>query len=71
MQDQLEALIDRFGLYAVLDSLSGVCGLKAEHIRANWQDNSLAENWETAEAAIDAAASKILDLRCLAVPDRS
>ena len=28
----LEAIIDKEGLYATLDALSGICGLKAEHI---------------------------------------
>lgn len=61
-QDKLEAMIDTYGLFAVLDALSGICGGKAEHIQSNWQDNHLAKAWERAEKACDSAASKILDL---------
>lgn len=62
MQEQLEALVDQFGLFAVLDNLSDVCGLKVEHVTSNWQDADLAKEWRAAETAIDAAASKVLDL---------
>lgn len=61
-QETLEALVDRHGLFSVLNCLSGICGRKAEHIKSNWQDSNLAENWESAESAIDAAASRVLDL---------
>jgi hypothetical protein len=40
--DTLEALIDSAGIEAVVQSLSEICGLKADHIAANWQDTALA-----------------------------
>lgn len=61
-QATLEMFIDRHGVYATLDAVSAICGLKAEHIRQNWQDHDLAGEWEKAEVAIDKAANTILDL---------
>ena len=61
-QDALESLIDTCGLYSVLDGLSGLCGLKAEHLRLQWQDENTAQAWERAESALNKAASQILDL---------
>jgi len=65
-QNQLEALVDNVGLFSVLDALSNICGLKAEHIQLNWQDAGLAKEWEHAESTLNKAASKILDLSLLA-----
>jgi hypothetical protein len=41
--DTLEALIDSAGIEAVVQGLSEICGLKAGHIAANWQDTALAK----------------------------
>lgn len=61
-QTTLEALVDRWGLHSVTDTLSGICGLKSEHITSSWQDNRLAAEWAIAEAELEAAANRILDL---------
>jgi hypothetical protein len=61
MQNQLEALIDKFGIFAVLDSLSAVANAKAVHVVTNWGDADLAEEWEKIVMILDAAASKVLD----------
>jgi hypothetical protein len=53
---ELETLVDSHGIFAVLDALSGVCGRKAE------QPGNHAADWTATESAIDAAASKVLDL---------
>jgi len=45
----LEALIDVAGIEAVLQGLSEICGLKAEHIAQAWQDTPLAKRWATLE----------------------
>lgn len=42
----LEAEIDKHGLFALLISLECICGEKAGHIRANWQDKALARVWD-------------------------
>lgn len=61
-QETLERLIDSRGLFSVLDCISGICGAKAEHVLTNWQDLTLANEWNRATSAVDSAASKILDL---------
>jgi hypothetical protein len=42
----LEALVDRVGLRNVIYALSLIASHKADHIRANWQDEALAKLWE-------------------------
>jgi hypothetical protein len=44
-QDQLEELIDRYGIADVLHCLMRICDAKAEHVASNWQDASLAKRW--------------------------
>lgn len=41
----VEQLIDEVGLQTVLDALTIACNEKAEHVRANWQDEPLAGQW--------------------------
>jgi hypothetical protein len=38
LQIALESLIDKHGLRAVLNEISEICELKAEHLSRNWQD---------------------------------
>jgi|HubBroStandDraft_6_1064221.scaffolds.fasta_scaffold474478_1 hypothetical protein len=40
----LEVLIDAAGIEAVIQGLSEICGLKADHIAHSWQDTTLARN---------------------------
>lgn len=42
----LELMIDQWGVDQMLAAMSEICGEKAEHIRANWQDRSLAKLWD-------------------------
>jgi hypothetical protein len=44
--NSLEQSVDAFGLRNVLAELQGVCNLKAEHLRSNWQDGPSAKEWE-------------------------
>jgi hypothetical protein len=60
--DTLEALIDGAGIEAVLQGLSAICGLKADHIAANWQDTALAKRWATLEGALGVASTKATGL---------
>src|SRR2546430_9067558 len=49
----------------VLNSLEGVCGLKADHIRENWpatNSEGLARNWDSAAKAIESAWTKVRKL---------
>lgn len=58
-QNELERLIDAEGVASVLDALSGLCGLKAEHVRTSWQDEAQAAWWESAERAINTAIARV------------
>lgn len=44
-QDQLEALIDRYGARTVLAEFADIAYGKAEHLRSNWQDKPAANIW--------------------------
>jgi len=59
INDQLKSLLAQHGLFAVLDALSGICGRNAESAK----NFDAKDNWEAAESTIDAAASKVLDMR--------
>ena len=56
--DTLEALIDAAGIEAVLQGLSEICGLKADHIAETWQDAPLAKRWATLEGALSCTSTK-------------
>jgi hypothetical protein len=55
---ELEALVDIAGIEAVLQGLSEICGLKAEHIASAWQEAPLAKRWATLEGALGVAATR-------------
>ena len=44
--DDLESLVDRFGMSRLLDALADLAICKGEHLRANWQDKESAKVWE-------------------------
>lgn len=44
--DDLERLIDRYGLNQVLEAISDICHRKADYIQSLWQDEKLAKAWE-------------------------
>ena len=52
-QEQVEFLMDRLTLRGLLDLVAQVCHEKADHLRANWQDESAGHAWERAEQIID------------------
>jgi len=53
----LEGLIDRRGIQMVLQQISEICGLKAEHIAHDWQDTLLAKRWAIVEGAVGVAST--------------
>jgi hypothetical protein len=59
LADQLEPLIDRSSLAAVLEALCQVCWEKADHLRSNWQDHAAAKSWDKAANSIDRIIHKI------------
>ena len=58
----LEGLIDRRGIEAVLQQISEICGLKSQHIASDWQDTALARRWATLEGAVGVASTKATGL---------
>jgi hypothetical protein len=58
----LEAMVYAAGIEAVLQGLSEICGLKADHISQAWQDAPLAKRWATLEGALGVASTKATGL---------
>jgi predicted metalloenzyme YecM len=52
VQERLEAIIDHIGLSATLAAIADICSEKADHLSANWQDETSAKTWEHAAAKI-------------------
>lgn len=45
---ELEKMIDKVGIRNVLFAMGRICVCKEDHIRANWQDDRLANQWVNA-----------------------
>lgn len=60
LMDTLEALVDSNSLSRVLECLSDIAHLKADHVATNWQDDGLAKAWTKAGLACNVAYSKAL-----------
>lgn len=56
-REALERMIDNTDIIAVMTALSEICGEKADHIEANWQDKPLARAWRNACGAIGCTAA--------------
>jgi hypothetical protein len=63
LNGEIETLIDRRGLYRVLERIAFVCGEKAEHLNSITQPNSLARRWVKASVAVGKLANKLRDPR--------
>lgn len=62
-QESLEILfVDKFGVSNVLGMLSEICDGKADHIRANWQDENLAQRWEEVAVCLNRLQIKVSDI---------
>lgn len=59
LADQLEALVDQYGLSQVLTALSEVCHAKEEHLACNWQDTASARVWRSDAVTLENAANKV------------
>lgn len=55
--DDLETMVDTFGLSAVLVMLSEVCAHKAHYLRETWNDEADAKVWDTLSRRTDKLAS--------------
>lgn len=54
--DQLEALVDKYGMTRVLFELEAISEFKADHVSANWQDVGLEREWQRTAKRIGSAA---------------
>ena len=52
-RDRLERLVDTHGLARVAEMLGEIAAVKAAHIRENWQDECLAQEWDAAAEQLD------------------
>jgi hypothetical protein len=59
MNDTLEHLIDTNGLVETLEAIQTICYEKAEHLRANWEDDTGARAWDRAATLIARLVTKI------------
>jgi hypothetical protein len=60
VQDALEAILDAVGVVGILDALSTVCAVKAEHVRESWQDEPLAREWAQLSKITDGATRRAM-----------
>jgi len=56
LEHRLEAEMDRYGLYAVLQAVEHICLVKADHVLTNWGDEILAAQWRHAGRRISRLA---------------
>lgn len=58
-RDELESLIDRCNLVAIVGTLAELCHEKAEHVATNWQDATLAATWRRNARSLERAANSL------------
>ena len=58
-QDTLEQFVDQFSMSTVISMLSDIANEKAEHVRSNWQDESLARQWERLAKVLDRSYNRV------------
>jgi len=61
LADQMESLIDQYGLYNLLDAIEVTCYEKAEHLQVNWQDTEESSRWVRCASAIATAMNKVAE----------
>ena len=57
--DDLEQMMDRTSLAAVIAALADICHAKAEHVDVTWQDAGLAGSWRRDARKLEAHAGKV------------
>jgi len=45
LSKSIESMIDTHGILGVIDALSNVCQLKAQHLEETWQDSEAVKEW--------------------------
>lgn len=59
LANQLEHLVDFYGIDNVLSMLGFVCGEKSEHIATNYQDAHMAKEWIKLSADLDKLQAEV------------
>ena len=57
--EQLETIIDSHSLSHVVAGLILICEQKAEHLRTNWQDDSMAKTWDRDARLLDRILTRL------------
>lgn len=57
--ETIEQLIDQSSLLDVLTAIECICGEKAAHLRANWQDRQSAKVWDKASNLVGETARRV------------
>ena len=52
-KDDLERMIDSYGLWEIVDTLAQLCSEKSDHIMCSYSDKSLARAWSVAGMKLD------------------
>jgi alpha-amylase/alpha-mannosidase (GH57 family) len=60
---ELEQMIDRHGLYAVVQMLETICQEKSDHLLSNWQDQPAANRWLRAANKCDKLHSELVKIQ--------
>lgn len=58
--DDLEQVLDRRGLAAILDALTHIAYAKGQHVRENWQDERTAKDWDATARKLDRHTADIV-----------
>ena len=59
LTEALEAWVNVYSLEAILNALSNVCALKADHLRETWQDETAATSWLKDSRKLDKFSEKL------------
>ena len=59
--EELEHLVDKWGISFLIATLEQVCYEKADHITMNWQDPNLAKSWENVGKKLDKLGTALPD----------
>jgi hypothetical protein len=57
--ENLEKVVDHYGLENIVRALSYICSEKSGHIAVEWQDTALAKDWMNCSVALDGVVKKL------------
>lgn len=53
LQEQLEGLIDKHGIKAILQASATICFIKSSYVLEEWQDAPASKSWKSIGRSID------------------